>query len=311
MEYRLDRITSVQNANFGLDTFRRGDFSEILRPTPIAGSTALRNPTIIFDPYTGVPFPNNMLPASRLHPGALNILNTYVPKAQFRQADPFDFNATGGVPQPIKARTYFTRIDHHFNDKDRVFGRLAWDRSDLERNNINPFLPVFVDSKVTNLATQWIHTFGPSTINELRVGFNTSDDITRNPRTDNTSFDMDTLGIGQFRVFSDANRKLTTREHGLPRLNGLPFPVGENTNGNGYDNMDTVQIGDHLSLFRGKHNIKAQYQGWRRNLLHHDGARRGQCGRGRPRLQRQRIRLCAGFVPVGTAQLFHIPRRTP
>ncbi len=256
MEYRLDRITSVQNANFGLDTFRRGDFSEILRPTPIAGSTALRNPTIIFDPYTGVPFPNNILPASRLHPGALNVLNTYVPKPQFRQPDPFDFNATAGVPQPINARTYFARIDHHFNDKDRVFGRLAWDRSDRTANNINPFLPVFVDSKVTNLATQWIHTFGPSTINELRVGFNISDDITKNPRTDNTSFDMDSLGIGQFRVFSDGGRKLTTREHGLPRLNGLPFPVGENTNGNGYDNMDTVQIGDHLSLFRGKHNIK-------------------------------------------------------
>ena len=256
MEYRLDRITSVQNANFGLDAFRRGDFSEILRPTPIAGSTALRNPIIIYDPYTGIPFPDNIIPTTRLHPGALNILNTYVPRAQFRQADPFDFNATAGVPQPINARTYFARIDHHFNDKDRVFGRLAWDRSDLERNNINPFLPVFVDSKVTNLATQWIHTFSPSAINELRVGFNISDDITRNPRTDNTSFDMDALGIGQFRVFSDANRKLTPREHGLPRLNGLPFPVGENTNGNGYDNMDTIQMGDHLSLFRGKHNIK-------------------------------------------------------
>ncbi len=256
MEYRLDRITSVQNGNFALDEWRQGDFSEILRPTPIGGTTAFRNPTILFDPYTGVPFANNILPRSRLHPGALNILNTYVPKPQFRQADPFDFNATAGVPQPINARTYFARVDHHFSDKDRVFARLAWDRSDLERNNINPFLPVSVDSKVTNLATQWIHSFGPSTINELRAGFNISDDITKNPRTDNTSFDMDSLGIGQFRVFTDGGRKLTPREHGLPRLNGLPFPVGENTNGNGYDNMDTVQIGNHLSLFRGKHNIK-------------------------------------------------------
>src|SRR4029079_17685180 len=36
----------------------------------------------------------------------------------------------------------------------------------------------------------------------------------------------------------------------------LPFPVGENTNGNGYDNMDTIQISNHLSWFRGKHSIK-------------------------------------------------------
>ena len=256
MEYRLDRLTNVQNANFGLDTFRRGDFSEILRPTPVAGSSTPRNPTIIFDPYTGQPFANNIIPTSRLHPGALNVLRTYLPTPQFRQPDPFDFNATAGVPQPIDAHTYFARVDHTFSDHDRIFGRLAWDRSNLTRNNINPFLPVFVDSKVTNLASQWIHTFSATTINEFRFGFNISDDLTSNPRTDNTSFDMDSLGIGQFRVFSDGNRKLTPREHGLPRLNGLPFPIGENTNGNGYDNMDTVQFGNHVSFFRGKHNMK-------------------------------------------------------
>jgi drug/metabolite transporter (DMT)-like permease len=256
MEHRLDRITSVQNANFGLDSFRRGDFSEILQPTPITGSSTLRNPIIIFDPYTGIPFPNNVIPTTRLHPGALNVLKQYVPTPQFRQADPFDFNATAGIPQPTNVHTYFARVDHTFSDTDRVFARLAWDRSNRTANNINPFLPVFVDSKVTNLAAQWIHSFSPTTINELRFGFNVSDDLTSNPRTDNTAFDMDSLGIGRFRVFSDGDRKLSPREHGLPRLNGLPFPVGENTNGNGYDNMDTIQVGNHVSIFRGKHNLK-------------------------------------------------------
>jgi hypothetical protein len=199
MEYRLDRLTAVQNQDFGLDTFRRGDFSELLRPTPIAGSSTLRNPVIIYDPYTGLPFAGNIIPSTRLHPGAQNILNTYLPKPQFRQPDPFDFNSTAGVPQPINARTYFARVDHTFSDRDRIFARLAWDRSDLTRNNINPFLPVFVNSKVTNLATQWIHSFSPNLINELRFGFNISDDLTSNPRTDNTAFDMDSLGIGQFR----------------------------------------------------------------------------------------------------------------
>jgi hypothetical protein len=256
MEHRLDRITAVQNQNFVIDTFRRGDFSEILRPTPITGSTTLRNPIVIFDPYTGVPFPNNVIPTNRITAGSQNIMTQYVPATQFRQPDPFDFTNTAGVPQPINAHTYFARVDHNISDKDRVFGRLAWDRSNRTANNINPHLPVFVNSKVTNLATQWIHTFSPTMVNELRFGFNTSDDLTSNPRTDNTSFDMDSLGLGQFRVFSDGNRKLTPREHGLPRLNGLPFPVGENTNGNGYDNMDTIQLGNHLSIFKGKHNIK-------------------------------------------------------
>lgn len=256
MEYRLDRITSVQNANFVLDSFRRGDFSEVQRPTPIANTTTLRNPILIYDPYNGVPFANNIIPQSRLHPGALNVMNKYVPTPQFRQADPFDFNATAGVPQPTNVRTYFLRVDHTFSAADRVFARLAWDRSDRTNNDINPNLPVFVTSKVTNLATQWIHSFNPTMVNELRFGFNISDDLTSNPRTDDASFDMDALGVGQVRVFSDGNRKLTPREHGIPRFSGLPFTLQERTNGNGYDNMDTVQISNHLSIFRGKHNLK-------------------------------------------------------
>jgi len=148
MEYRLDRITAVQNANFALDAFRKGDFSELARPTPITGSSTLRNPIILFDPYTGVPFPNNIIPSTRLHPGAQNILKNFVPSPQFRQADPLDFNSTAGVPQPTNVHTYFARVDHTFNVNDRVFARLAWDRSNRTANNINPNLPVFVNSKV-------------------------------------------------------------------------------------------------------------------------------------------------------------------
>lgn len=184
------------------------------------------------------------------------MLNQFVPKADFRQADPLDFTARKGVNQPIDVNTYFARVDHNFSDKDRVFGRLALDRSGVTRNNINPHLPVFVDSKVANVASQWVHMFTPTMINELRFGFNISDDITRNPRTDNTNFDMDALGVGQIRVFGDGNRKLTSREHGIPNFSGIGFTMQELTNGNGYDNMDTIQAGNHISLIRGKHNLK-------------------------------------------------------
>ncbi|MBI3679900.1 MAG: carboxypeptidase regulatory-like domain-containing protein [Acidobacteria bacterium] len=256
-EYRLDRVEQVQTASWPNDDFRNGNFSELLRGTinPQTGRL-YRAPILLYDPVTGDPFPNNIIPRTRLHTGALNMLNLFVPRAEFRQTDPLDFTARKGVNQPTDVHTYFVRIDHNFSDKDRIFGRLAWDRSGVTRNNINPFLPVFVDSKVSNLASQWIHTFGQNLINELRFGFNISDDITRNPRTDNTTFDMDALGVGQIRVFGDANRKLTPREHGIPQLSGLPFTLQELTNGNGYDNMDTIQIGNHLSWIKGRHTLK-------------------------------------------------------
>ena len=256
-EHRLDRIEAVQTAFFPHDTFRNGDFSELLRGTldPSTGRL-LRSPVLVYDPYTGDPFPNNVIPRTRLHPGALSVLEKYIPRADFRQIDPLDFTARKGVNQPTNVHTYFLRVDHNFSTNDRVFGRLAWDRSDRTNNDINPNLPVFVDSKVSNLATQWVHTFNQNMINEVRVGFNISDDITRNPRTDDAGFDMDALGVGQVRIFGDGNRKLTAREHGIPQFNGLPFTLRERTNGNGYDNMDTIQIGNHLSWINGSHNWK-------------------------------------------------------
>jgi len=253
-EARRTREQVVQTANFPIDAFRNGDFSRLQNGYTANGRFVA--PTLIWDPDTGNVFPNNIIPRSRLHPGALNVLNTFVPKAQFVQEDPLDFTARAAVAQPINVNTYFARVDHNFSSTDRMFARLAWDRSNLTRTNINPNLPVFVTSAVSNLATQWIHTFSPTMINELRFGFNFSDDLTSNPRTDNTSFDMDSLGVGQFRIPSDGNRKLRPREHGIPQFTGLPFTLQELTNGNGYDNMQTWQVGNHLSWIRGKHNLK-------------------------------------------------------
>ncbi|MCC6589933.1 MAG: TonB-dependent receptor [Bryobacterales bacterium] len=253
-ESRRTREGTVQTASFPLDAWRNGDFSGLA--TGYTANGRFVSPILVYDPDTGLPFANNILPASRIHPGAKNVLDKYIPRASFVQNDPQDFTARASVPTPTDINTYFARIDHNFNEKNRVFARLAWDRSGLTRYNINPNLPVFVSSKVTNLATQYIRTFSPTMILETRVGFNISDDLTSNPRTDNTSFDMDALGVGQFRIPSDGNRKLTPREHGIPNFGGLPFTLSEQTAGNGYDNMDTIQPSVHLTWLKGKHNLK-------------------------------------------------------
>jgi hypothetical protein len=179
-------------------------------------------------------------------------MEKFLPRADFRQSDPLDFTVRKGINTPIDANQYFGRVDHHFSSSDRVFGRIAMDRSKHGNNYINPNFPVTTPSEVTNLATQWVHTINQNMINEVRVGFNISDD-TLTSLHNQGDFDVDSLGIGEYRIPLDGNRKLTPREQGVPLLG---FTLGERINGNGLDRMDTIQIGDHLSWIRGKHNWK-------------------------------------------------------
>ena len=104
---------------------------------------------------------------------------------------------------------------------------------------------------MTNLATQWIHTFDPSKILEARFGFNISDDLTSNPRTDNSSFDMDALGVGQFRIPGDGNRKLTRARTRDPEFRRIAIYAFRTNRGKRYDNMDTYQPSAHFTWMKG------------------------------------------------------------
>ena len=99
-EARRERTKSVSEGFFPHDEFRNGDFSELLTPTPRAGG-GLRNPILIYDPFTGDPFPNNMIPQGRIHPGIASNILPVVPRADFRQPDPLDFTTASGNRQPI------------------------------------------------------------------------------------------------------------------------------------------------------------------------------------------------------------------
>lgn len=254
-EERRQTQEAVSTAWWPSQDFRNGNFTTLLNP-PLNPATGrpVRAPIAIYDPLTGIPFSNNIIPANRQHPGSLNVISKYLPLPDFQQLDPLDFTASRAVPSVIDARQYFGRLDHNFSAKDKVFGRFAVDKSKWQANQINPNFPEDRISDAYNVATQWIHTFSANVLNEFRFGINNWGDNYINPRS-NSNFDVDTLGIGKFRVAGDGNRKFTAAETGIP---GIGFTIGD-SNGR-TDDTYSYQISNNLSVIRGKHSIKTGWQ---------------------------------------------------
>ncbi|MFN0168328.1 MAG: carboxypeptidase regulatory-like domain-containing protein [Bryobacteraceae bacterium] len=255
-EARREVITGVGETTVLTDKMRNGDFSEVLRGTinPATGRQA-RLPILVWDPFTGDPFPGNIIPQTRLHPGIVNSILPVVPKAQFQTADPLDINYRRPLPAPLRVDQIFGRVDHHFNERDRVFARLAWNESSQTSNTINPNFYTTFDTRTANLATQWVHTLKSNMINEFRFGFQLFKNGTVSPRTFDEKFSMDALGIGQYRVFSDGNRPLTVEEQGYPTLS--LFAIGDRRD---YNNPNRYEFGDHVSLVKGRHNLKFGFE---------------------------------------------------
>ena len=227
----------------------------------------------IIDPITGAPFANNMIPASRISPIAKNLM-PFWPLPQFGKPDPLSgFNYIGTGSTKIDDDQRYVRIDHLISDKDKLFGHYAFD--DVSYSQFygdNPNFPYFVAGRNQNAAAQWIHIFGPSVINEFRLGYMRSVDNTLNPRS-NTDFNLDALGLSGFRVLNDNNRPFSSRETGLPLINFSNFgnpdngALGDRDGGNGFDFNNQYEIGDNITLSHGAHNFKTGFMATRVVLI--------------------------------------------
>jgi Carboxypeptidase regulatory-like domain len=90
------------------EAFRSGDFSSLL-----AGP----NPTVIINPVSGVPFPNNQIPSSLLSPAAQNLLK-YAPVPGPNGLVYYSY------PSLQNAYEWMGRADYQMSDKNSVFLRL-------------------------------------------------------------------------------------------------------------------------------------------------------------------------------------------
>ncbi len=201
------------------------------------------------------PFPGNILPASRLDPNAIKLLNLYPAP---NNAGLFNNFAANPILRN-DVNQFDIRIDQNFSDKDSLFGRVSY--SDNPQLIPGPFPGIadggsFADGDQTATSSNSVlsetHLFSPTLVNEVRAGFNRIATTRIQPNGD-------TLGIpAQFGI------------QGVPQVPsngglGSIFIAGLTTLGsNQYlpsiEYSNTLQFTDNLTKTLGRQSIKLGFE---------------------------------------------------
>ena len=273
------RPTTTSRANMPTALEKMGDFSQ----------TRITNGTIqpIIDPLTGLPFPGNVIPASRINllgQKMLNLLPTANGVLNTQLGQEWTSNSAYDLTPLHNRMNYVFRVDQVWSEKTRWNARLIKDRDDnWSWNRITPGTGFVKQNTPGILASGGVtQILKPTVVNEMtfgythnRWGFRAADDF------DYRSLYAETLGINAPRIepFGPYSDPPTLSSFGGPQVDEWPYAPRFSTTGGNRANLGNYRVAngtiqsadepiprlnmsarasfaDSLSITRGRHNIK-------------------------------------------------------
>jgi hypothetical protein len=123
--------------------------------------------SVLINPATGQPFPNNTIPTSQLNQSALALLNDYYP---LPNVNGNGYNYENLQPIPSSTNGFDGRIDQIINSKQQVYARFNW--KNQVADVANPLLPNDVDIEHDrSFLISHNYAIRPTLLNEFRFGF--------------------------------------------------------------------------------------------------------------------------------------------
>lgn len=249
---RFDTPPSAQPFFVLTSAERAGDFSSLCQTgftagvcNPLSGPGDTRSHVQLVNPTTKANIPNNNLAAAGLQENAV--------AAALLKAIPGG-DASGTLAalkgEQINNDQGDLKLDYNVSEKDHTYFR--WSQAHIRHPTLNTFALAEVgpeEQPVRNFATQWVHSFSNSILNELRFGFNAVN--FDNPRnvSGNVGKLAEQIGITGGNAFSS----------GLPNIVAGGFNVGSNGL---FQNFHTTtgQIDDNVSITHARHQFKLGFQ---------------------------------------------------
>jgi hypothetical protein len=202
------------------------------------------------------PFPGNIIPANRLDPNAIALLNLFPAPNNSSLFSNFASNPA----LKVNANQFDVRGDQNFSEKDQMFARVSY--SDTPQLIPGPFTGIADGGSFSagdqtassiNVALSETHTFSPLLINEARIGVNRIATTRVQPFSDKLTDIPGSFGI-----------------QGVPQVPfngglGTIFITGLNTLGSNQflpsvETSLTSQYMDNLTKVWGKHTTKVGFE---------------------------------------------------
>ncbi len=248
----------TQNTTVPTPAMRQGDFSALL-----GTDFSLRTPIVLSDWMSRTPFPNNIIPRSRMHPFPVRFISEFVPLPIRPGIGGILPNADYQSLEPQKTRTdqFLTRIDHTLGPRDRLYGRYTISDTTTVGPPVWPKFGYSHELRGQHAVLNWSHMLSSTTINEFRMGYSR---------------------FAQFELVESAFKRDVATELGLagtcrvPACWHAPYfvvqdfslmgnPSGQ-TLGQGVSGPrgwkdEIFQIHESLLIVRGRHTIRAGFTG--------------------------------------------------
>lgn len=222
-------------ASVAPEAWRRGDLSSVN--------------VVIRDPLTGLPFPGNQIPASRISPVARaildNLANYPLPN---RSVAGVTGNFVGETLFSIRAHQGDARLDWNASANDKFFGRYSFATYEDKRDeNAFPLIiPTRNDQPFFNVGFNWSRIFGSRIVNELLVGYS---------RTTVVTEAYDWAGIGNANAtYGIAGGQPIAGLSAIQWGSGLTQPGLIATDSD--TRAQTYQINEKLTWIAGRHTLK-------------------------------------------------------